>query len=171
MEWAGRYHALVEEIIFMANGYSGIRSREIFQTDPPCSPEQIQVLQYLLAHEEEQQNMKSIADMLGMTKSAFTKLIAGLEGNGLIDKYHTQSNRKNIVLRVSEEGRALYDQYVELYGRRIFGSFFDMGNGLSDKALERVTAMIHELNQNYSFQKANEVSLKEPLIKVERPNR
>jgi hypothetical protein len=46
-----------------------------------------------------------------------------------------------------------------------------MGNGLSDKALERVTAMIHELNQNYSFQKANEVSLKEPLIKVERPNR
>ena len=167
LEWLGRYYELIEQIIFMANGYSGIRSREIFTTNPPCSPEQIQVLQYLLAHENEQPIMKSIALELGMTKSAFTKLVAKLEANGLVEKYHTESNRKNIVLRASAKGRSLYEQYAVFFGKRIFDGFFAMGDKLPQTAIDQFSAMMRELNRNYNFSKPYEVDLQEPPIKLE----
>ena len=58
--------------------------------------------------------MAQIARRLGISTSSFTVLVARLTQMGLLEKYHLGSNRKNVVVIVSEKGRQAYDRYVEI---------------------------------------------------------
>lgn len=160
LEWTGRCHALVEEIIYTANAYSAIRSREIFRTAPPVSPEQVQLLQYLLEHEGEPLAMKEIAAALGMTKSAFTKLAQKLARKGLVEKEHPAGNRKTLLLRATPQGKALYGEYVRAYGEALFRPFFQLGEALTDQELAHFTQMMRAMNEKFLFQKENQVEIR-----------
>ncbi len=163
LDWIGPCHELVERFLYMANGYSGIRSRRIFHTDPPSSPEQIQVLQYLIEHDADKLNMTGIADVLGMTKSTFTKLVFGLELNGIVEKKYLGENRKNKFLHVTPKGLDLYRQYVERYGKAIFSPFFEKGAELDEAQLSHFTSMVDELNRIFIFNQSNLVDIAKDL--------
>lgn len=105
LEWLDRYRDLVEGIILFANQYSSIKTKEVLGTDVLYSFEQIQIIEYLLENEELKLNMRGVAERLGLKASAFTKLVNRLEDKGLLEKYRTPDNQKNIVVLVSDKGK------------------------------------------------------------------
>ncbi|MBQ8469012.1 MAG: MarR family transcriptional regulator [Clostridia bacterium] len=175
-EWLGRYRPLVESIIFFANDYASTYNREFVRTENgTVSYEQIQVVEYLLENEELQLNMRGVADRLGKSPSAFTKLVNKLVGKGLLEKYHAPDNKKNVIVLVSDRGRKVYDEYVTKYAIPIFQEFFDFGDSLSEEELEAVRVLLRKIDLQYSQKKndADEASeqtpkdLRDTLIKIE----
>ena len=145
LEWMGRYREMVQYLIRFSNRYSAIKTKEAMGDDIPYSFEQIQVIEYLLENEELQLNMRGVADRLGVRPSAFTKLVNRLEDRGLLEKYHTTDNQKNIVVTVSEKGKALYSEYCDHVAKFIFHGMFQVGESISDEELEKMTMMMKSL--------------------------
>lgn len=115
LEWMGEQRDLIEKIIHYANVYAaGYKKKYPLTEELSLSPAEIQVVEYLLENEEKKQNMAQIARRLGISTSSFTVLVARLTQMGLLEKYHLGSNRKNVVVIVSEKGRQTYDRYVEI---------------------------------------------------------
>ena len=114
MEWMGEYRDVVESLIHYCNIYANVYRHEhmVFQ-DVTYSYSQIQVLEYLLENEERQENMSAIAFRLGISRSAFTKIVNRLEAKGLVDKAYMQGSRKELIVTVNEFGKALYDDYAK----------------------------------------------------------
>lgn len=146
IEWLDRYRDLVESIILFANRYSSIKTKEVLGTDVFYSFEQIQVIEYLLENEELQLNMRGVAERLGLKPSAFTKLVNRLEAKGLLEKYKTSDNQKNIVVLVSDQGKKLYDEYRDNIAKRLFEGMFQAGETISDEELQQFTRMIQGLS-------------------------
>ena len=175
-EWLGRYRPLVESIIFFANDYAGTYNKEFVRTENgTVSYEQIQVVEYLLENEELRLNMRGVADRLGKSPSAFTKLVNKLVEKELLEKYHAPDNKKNVIVLVSDKGRIVYDEYVTKYAIPIFQEFFNLGENLSDETLEGLTRMMHKIDLQYS-QKKNDADdaaaepakdLRDSLIKIQ----
>ena len=102
LEWMGEQRDLIEKIIHYGNVYaSGYKKKYPLTEELSLSPSEIQV-------------MAQIARRLGISTSSFTVLVARLTQMGLLEKYHLGSNRKNVVVIVSEKGRQAYDRYVEI---------------------------------------------------------
>ena len=85
---------------------------------------QIQVLEYLLENEEQNQNMSQIASRHGITLNNFSKLVNKIEKKGLVEKFFIKGNRKSIVIPVSPLGRQVY----EAYSNQIYACHFIPNN-------------------------------------------
>lgn len=175
-EWLGRYRSTVESIILFANIYAISYNKEFVVTSGGnVSYEQIQIIEYLLENEELQLNMKGVAERLGKSPSSFTKLVNKLEEKGLLEKFHSPDNRKNIIVLVSKKGQQVYDEYVEQYAIPIFQPFFDAGVHLTDADLQEVAKMIRGIDIDFSERKRAQVrkaenshqDLRDTLIKIE----
>lgn len=127
LDWMGEYRDVVESLIRYCNVYAGNYKKErTYGTEVSFSCAQIQVLEYLLENEELNQNMSCIAARLGITLSTFSKVVNKLEAKGLLEKYYLEGNKKNIVIRVSELGRKVYETYSEEILRTHFSKMFDV---------------------------------------------
>lgn len=127
LEWMGEYRDVVESLIRYCNVYAGVYKKEMTHgTDVSFSFSQIQVLEYLLENEEMNQNMSCIATRLGITFSTFSKVVNKLESKGLLEKYFIEGNKKNIVVRVSELGRQVYNTYSEDILKTHFAKMFEV---------------------------------------------
>ena len=114
LHWMGEYRELMEKLIKYGNAYAQNYSREMsLGTDVRFSPAQLQALEYILENEDRNQNMAQIAGRLGMSPSAFSKNVSKMVSKGLLEKYHTASNRKDVIIRASPTGRRVYEQYVQ----------------------------------------------------------
>ena len=126
LEWMGEYRDVVESLIHYCNVYAGVYKKEMTHgTSVSFSYAQIQVLEYLLENEELNQNMSCIATRLGITFSTFSKVVNKLESKGLLEKYYLEGNKKNIVVRVSELGRQVYNTYSEEILKKHFAGMFE----------------------------------------------
>lgn len=115
LEWMGEQRDLIEKIIHYGNGYAaGYKKKYPLTEELSLSPSEIQVVEYLLENEEKKLNMAQIARRLGISTSSFTVLVARLTRMGLLEKYHLGSNRKNVVVIVSDKGRSAYERYVQI---------------------------------------------------------
>ncbi|MFA6507176.1 MAG: MarR family transcriptional regulator [Treponemataceae bacterium] len=70
--------------------------------------QQWQTLECVIEYENTSANMAFFAKQLGLPKSTFSKNVKLLVAQGLVERYQQINNRKNIVLKPSEKGRALY---------------------------------------------------------------
>lgn len=121
----GDYRDIVEDLIHYCNKYAAVYKKErALPSGNTFTYSQIQVLEYLLENEERNQNMSSIARRLGITMSSFSKMASLLEKRGLIEKYNLEGNKKNIVMRVTEQGRTLYAEYAEYIHSTHFNKMF-----------------------------------------------
>lgn len=126
LEWMGEYREVVESLMHYCNVYAGTYKKEqTHGTAVSFSYAQIQVLEYLLENEELNQNMSCIATRLGITFSSFSKLVNKLEAKGLLEKYYLEGNKKNIVVRVSDLGRQVYDVYSEKVLKKHYADMFE----------------------------------------------
>ncbi len=135
LEWMGDHRDVVEALIHYCNIYAGVYRIEKMQYEGiTYSYSQIQVLEYLLENEERNENMSSIAQRLGITRSNFTKIINRLERKGLVERVRAPGSRRDLCVCVNDLGRTLYEDYAKGVLKRHFEPMFRDLDKLSPEA-------------------------------------
>jgi DNA-binding MarR family transcriptional regulator len=129
LEWMGPYRPLVEAYIKSANHYArSYQQPTICFEDVALSPALVQVLEYILENEEQGLSMQALADRLGITRSAFSKMVAKLAAQGLLEKRHPAGNAKEYRLQATPKGRRIYQSYVDEVFALLFGEVFALAH-------------------------------------------
>lgn len=125
LEWMGEHRALVEEYIKACNRYARNYRTVYFEFEgiPLCSAT-VQVLEYILENEEEKLPMSRLAERLGVTRGAFSKITTQLCSQELVEKYHPEDSDKEYVLTLTEKGRRIYNAYSEAVAKQVFAPIF-----------------------------------------------
>jgi DNA-binding MarR family transcriptional regulator len=143
VEWMGKYRTFVEKIVKYGNAYAESYKKEYpYNTVFLFSAAQIQVLEYLLENEDKNQNMLEIAKRLGISKSAFSKHVKKMVEKGLLEKYHTSDNKKNIIIKVSTIGKEVYSQYVQYAYEKCFKKIFSLLDEIPMQYIEKMEAIL-----------------------------
>ena len=125
LDWMGEYREVVEALVHYCNIYAAAYKKERMNFQGiRFSYAQIQVLEYLLENEENQQNMSTIANRLGIIRSNFTKIVSRLVEKGLLEKSYMPGSRKAMLIKVTDTGRALYEAYSKNILDRHFSRMF-----------------------------------------------
>lgn len=165
LEWLGKYRLLVEKIIKYGNIYSRTyRKNHLYGTDRVFSAAELQTLEYILENENEHQNMAEIASRLGVSRSTLSKNVKMMLDKGLLEKYHTYDNRKDIIIKPSEEGRHVYEQYCIFAQKDFFDKMFEILEDVPDEHIEKFMKVIDLLADNLIEDKEDEEKI---LIKIE----
>ena len=67
---------------------------------------------------------------------------------GLVDKYQSTRNKKNIILRPTDYAKTVYEGNAERLNRNIFRSFFEILKDVDDGNIEVFTRAMESLCQN-----------------------
>lgn len=62
-------------------------------------------------------NVTKIAEHMGMTRGAISKMTRKLLEKGLIEKYTVDTNKKEIYFRLTEHGQELFDEHAKRHER------------------------------------------------------
>lgn len=136
LDWMSENRYFVEKLIRFANIYTSIYNKEnYYGTDFKISFAQIQVVEYLLENEDLNQNMAMIAERLGISPSNFTKLVHKLEAKELLGKFTTEKNKKNIIVRVTDTGRKVYQDYSDYIVKNYFSEIFEITSKIPQEYL------------------------------------
>ena len=121
----GQNREIVEALIHYCNIYASVyRIEKMSYHGISYSYAQIQVLEYLLENEERNENMSTIAQRLGITRSNFTKIISRLCAKGLVEKISMPGSRRDLNVVVNTLGRELYEDYAKGVLKRHFEPMF-----------------------------------------------
>lgn len=143
LEWMGEYRDVVEKLIRYCNEYGNIYKREqYYGTKIKFSYAQIQVIEYLLENEERHQNMSTIAGRLGISNSVFSKLVNQLVTKGMLQKFHTKNNKKDVIVRVTDFGRSTYMDYSKFILENHFQKMFDVADRLPRETIPVIAEML-----------------------------
>ncbi len=154
LEWMGEHREVVEALIHYCNIYAGVyRAEKMNYQGITYSYAQIQVLEYLLENEERGENMSSIAQRLGITRSNFTKIINRLSQKGLVEKTRMPGNRRDINVCVNGLGRVLYEDYTKNILRTHFIPMFRDLDKLSPEARVYVRNALQDAMLGSDYQK------------------
>ena len=147
--WMGRYRELVAALVQHSNITSRTQIMEI--GEGVCiNADAWQVLEYLIEHEEEADCMNRVSEALGIPQSSFSKTARQLTSLGLVERYRTASNRKNVILRPSEKARRLYRSFSRTIFEQDFRPFFEALDDLDEASLAQLTDALELLNARLS---------------------
>ncbi len=62
-------------------------------------------------------NVTKVAEHMGMTRGAISKMTKKLLAKGLIEKYTLETNKKEIYFRLTEQGQQLFDEHAKRHER------------------------------------------------------
>ena len=152
LEWLGQYRSFVRALMKFGNAYSRTYNDETRtgNISIELSAAQIQTMEYIMENEDKNQNMAEIATMLGMSASAFSKNVRKMTEKGLLEKYQTSTNRKDIIVRVSESGKKVYEQYSKYALETVFSGMFHKLDTIPPEHIEAF-AEILELAADATF--------------------
>lgn len=143
LEWLGKYRTFIESLIFYVNIYGQIYNHQGFHdTSVPCSVAQIQVLEYILENEEKNQKMAEVANRLGISPSAFSKNVKKMVDKGLLDKYRSVNNKKDIIVKASPLGRNVYQEYVNSLWERRFKKTFEILDEIPEEYVQKFAEIL-----------------------------
>lgn len=135
LEWLGKYREFFENLYYYTNTYGQVYSlQEFHQTSVPCSLAQIQILEYILENEEENQKMAQIAERLGISPATFSKNVRKMVDKKLLERYQSTTNKKEIIIKTSALGKKVYQEYV---------------TGLMDMRFRETFKILDEVPQEY----------------------
>lgn len=115
LEWMGEYRDVVEAIIGVANIYNQVCNYKVFSDQSGeilLTANEVQIIEYIYENEERNDNMSEVARRLSISQSTFSKKVKQLVEKGLLERYCTVNNKKNIVIKLSETGKKFYADYV-----------------------------------------------------------
>lgn len=151
LNWMGEYRQMVEKLIKYCNVYTLVYNKETeLGSEIKFSFSQIQVVEYLLENEDLHQNMSEIASRLGISPSAFSKLVNRLVKKGFLKKYHSSDNRKDVIIKVTDFGREVYGRYSEHILKTHFSKMFDIANGIPKEYIAKFAEMLDASICSYS---------------------
>lgn len=166
LKWMGKYRDFVEKLIKYGNTYAQAYKVEgNYATDIPFSAAQLQVMEYILENEEHNQNMAEIAARLGVTPSAFSKNVKKMVDKGLLEKYHTSDNKKDVIIRVSPLGRQVYEQYSGFAYERVYKEIFDILDQIPREYVGMFTKILEISAEETQLKKLKETEV--TFIKIE----
>jgi len=127
MEWLGEHEKLIGALMRFGNAYAqNYNTERDLGIGVSFSASEIQALEYILFNERENQHMAEMAAKLGIPNSTFSKNIKKMMDKGLVEKYHTSTNKKEIILRVSAFGREAYGRYRQFVYDNIYKDVFTL---------------------------------------------
>ena len=95
LNWMGKYRNFLEQLIRFGNLYAqAYKVEDSYTESTSFSPAQIQIMECILENEDNNLKMAEIASNLGVTPSSFSKNIKKMTEKGLLEKYHTNHNKK-----------------------------------------------------------------------------
>ena len=144
-------------------------------TSVPCSLAQIQVLEYILENEEENQKMSEVARRLGLSPSAFSKNVKKMMDKQLLEKYRCSNNHKDIILKASPLGRKVYQEYMNSLWKRQFEKTFAMLDQIPEEYIARFAeilkfnaeAMLRQMDELQNRPEPDEAKQAVTLVKIE----
>lgn len=136
LEWMGNYRDVVEAMIEMGNSYYQVYHDKNLISEIQMSPAQLQVMEYILENEEQNENMSVIAKRLSISQSAFSKIANQLVKKGFLEKYHAENNRKNIIMKVSDYGKQCYEEYSHGPKTDVWRRIFKMLDTLDEETVQ-----------------------------------
>lgn len=147
----GRYRPLVAELVRHSNITQRLSATRFPVADGiNLNAQEWQVFEYILEHTDDDAYMNMISERLGIAQSTFSKIVKALCGYGLVNKYQTTRNRKNILLRPSEKGLEVYRNHSVDLNWNTFESFFDVLEPFSDEQIRTLVGAIRQLNEQLS---------------------
>ena len=166
-QWMGRYRGLVSAVIRYGNVYSRVQGMKFEIAEGlELTPQEWQILEYIVEHSHESKNMISIAESLAIPQSTFSKTVKMLFSRGLAEKYQSTQNRKNVILKPSEFAEQVYENHAKKMEHGSFGRFFTELEGLSDRDIEIVTRALEYLFETTGSE-GNHREQEEVLIKLD----
>ncbi len=124
---------------------SNIRFIEDNRSRVFLNAQQWQTLECIIECEDTSANMVFFAKQLGLPKSTFSKNVKLLVAQGLVERYQHVNNRKNIVLKPSEKGRALYAKNSAIILNSGWKDAFAVLEDLPDESLFLVVKFMEKL--------------------------
>ena len=166
LEWMEPYRDIVGNFYRSANGYSQICKSEIFGGPVPFSPYEVQIIEHILEHAEEHRNMKWYASRLGLSQATYSKYVQKLVDKGLLEKYHTSGNKKDVILMVSPLGLQEYRDYTAMASSMLFADLFSYLGSISAEELKTVKQVFSLLGRMHAEKRAPNAEGEETLIRV-----
>lgn len=169
LEWMGNYRNVVEAMIGMGNAYYQVYNVKNLISEIQMSPAKLQVMEYILENEEQNENMSEIAKRLSISQSAFSKIANQLVKEGFLEKYHAANNRKNIIMKVSDYGKECYEAYSHGEKTDVWRRIFKKLDGLDEKSIQIFVDCLNEVTEALQKWDTSEIEEEEEitLIKVE----
>ncbi|MBR3237845.1 MAG: winged helix DNA-binding protein [Oscillospiraceae bacterium] len=163
-EWMGRYRPLISALVQHVNTVSkGSQALHIYQ-DLYLVPHEWQVLEYIVEHRDDDECMNNMIQSLAIPQSSFSRIQKKLHSMGLIERYQTRENRKNIILKPTELAITAYRYHSQQMYRKLFKPFFDELEGFSDEELAR---FVHALEILSAGAQKEEIEKRSVLIRLD----
>lgn len=165
----GRYRPLIRAIVRNRNLFARAVNTRTENTggDISLTIQEWIVLEYAIENEDREDSMICISERLGLAPSSFSKITHSLCRSGLLAKYQTVGNKKNVIVRPTEEGRAFYLEYSAQLEKTIFRGFFSELEGLSDENLACVERAIEKLDTGFYEETPKPEAVPSHLIRIE----
>ena len=113
IQWHGRYGRLISSLTRHSNIVNrALNTRQDMGGGKMLSTQEFQILENIIAHEDENRIMNEIAKDCGIPQSSMTKATQQLLKYKFVARYRLGRNMKSIVLRPTEEGKRFYADYV-----------------------------------------------------------
>lgn len=148
LKWIPLYAQSIPPIMRFANEYTRFsKTPGYFGAEIKLTVSDYQVIEKIFLNEGRRMNMSALAEELGITQSAFSKIVQRMEKIGFVEKFHTAGNRKDIILCISEYGKknyAAYQQYVE---KHILSKIHDLVASLPMEHIETYNEILRILGQ------------------------
>lgn len=147
-EWMGRYRPLVAALVQHSNitARAAARSNEIGE-GIFLNTVSWQTLEYLIEHGDDASCMTHIHEALGIPQSSFSKIARQLTDLGLVERYQSTANRKNIILKPSEKALRLYRSFSQRIYEKDFQPFFEDLDALDDESLAVIISALQAFNR------------------------
>lgn len=151
IQWRGRYAELVDTFTRFSNNYAANWQKELYTVEGiTISTAEMQILTVIIENETRQIKMTDICRSIDMPKSTFSRHISTLEGKKLVDKFHPEYNRKNIIIRTTALGRRVFEGYSQYIFNNVFGKVFAALDEIPGEYIDALTDAV-KLWQNLSI--------------------
>ena len=151
LSWMGQYRELVRALVY----YSNSSNRNLFTVNRNRGPEDLsmheyQILEYICEFENDSRIMADISRDTGIAQSIITKSTKHLIAQGLVERYRLGNNRKSIVLRPTEAGRAKYLEIALEEVAPAFTAFFEALKDFDSEQLARFGEAMRRLGTDWA---------------------
>lgn len=158
LDWLGKYEYFVSKLVKFGNAYAqNYNVERNYDTPIEFSASEVQTMEYILQNEDKNLNMAEVAVRIGLSPSTFSKNVKKMVDKGLLEKYHTSNNRKDIIIRVSEFGLGVYQDYCKYAYTALFGEIFKILDDVPSEYVDRF-AEILEISAGATYE------MQEPML-------
>ena len=138
-DWMGRYRPLISALVRHVNTVSKSNQMLHIYEDIYLTPNEWQALEYIVRNQDTDMNMNDIIRSLAIPQSSFSRIQKKLAGMGLVQRFQTEDNRKNILLKPTELALRAHQYHTGEMNRKMFQPFFDLLEAFSDEDIRQYT--------------------------------